>query len=159
MNFRRERLARVYHQALEPKMPPSNLFGVRHGRTPRSTTAKRTATLSSSGMSDSEHISDICRQERQRAGALNAFDASAGHRENSVALFFWCCARLRSKDAAMIQIIKVNQSALSESESDVLPLNYSPFGAVKRLFYKDKRDQRRENISDFLVANATICSR
>ncbi len=47
----------------------------------------------------------------------------------------------------------------SESESDVLPLNYSPFGAVKRLFYKDKRDQRRENISDFLVANATICSR
>jgi len=38
-------------------------------------------------------------------------------------------------------------------------LNYSPFRVFKCPFYKDKYGQRRENISGFLVANATICSR
>ena len=39
----------------------------------------------------------------------------------------------------------------SESESDVLPLNYSPIGAAKRLSYKEKRGQRRENTPIFLL--------
>src|SRR5215510_8811164 len=30
-NFRRERLDGIYHDALEPNMPPSNFFGLRHG--------------------------------------------------------------------------------------------------------------------------------
>jgi hypothetical protein len=47
----------------------------------------------------------------------------------------------------------------SESESDVLPLNYSPIGSDKWLCYKEKQAQRRENNLDFLVANAAICSR
>src|SRR5262249_49104354 len=35
---------------------------------------------------------------------------------------------LRSKDATTIQIIEIKQRVLSESESVVLPLNYSPTG-------------------------------
>src|SRR5262249_51201344 len=69
-NFRRERLARIYHRALEPNVPPSNLFGVRHGRTPRSTTklttSRSTAKPSSSRMSDSEQ------QERQGADLVDS---------------------------------------------------------------------------------------
>src|SRR5215475_5875074 len=37
-NFRRGRLAGIYQHALEPNMPPSNFFGLRHGTSPRSNT-------------------------------------------------------------------------------------------------------------------------
>ena len=47
----------------------------------------------------------------------------------------------------------------SESESDVLPLNYSPTMRRKWLFYKEKSTERRENKARFRVAFATNCSR
>src|SRR5262249_3960345 len=47
----------------------------------------------------------------------------------------------------------------SESESDVLPLNYSPSMWRKWLLRKEKSTERRENKRRYLVAFATICSR
>ena len=35
LNPRWDRLARIYHHALEPNMPPSNVVGLRHGTSPR----------------------------------------------------------------------------------------------------------------------------
>jgi len=34
LNFRWDRLSGVYQHALEPNMPPSNFFGLRHGIPP-----------------------------------------------------------------------------------------------------------------------------
>ena len=47
----------------------------------------------------------------------------------------------------------------SESESDVLPLNYSPIARRKWLFSKEKSTKRRENKGRSLVAFVTIRSR
>src|SRR6478609_271691 len=71
------------------------------------------------------------------------------------------CSTMNERKAEHNQLAGelVFEPRFSESESDVLPLNYSPTVRRKWLLCKEKSTKRRENIRDFLVAKVTICSR
>jgi hypothetical protein len=102
----------------------------------------------------------------EQPGSSTAMALATPAQTTDVCAVMACVEFITPKTIAVIGAARVADS-LCAGKSDnrlriaarFLPLNYSPIGRHKWLSYKEKQRGGRENISDLLVANATICSR